>query len=588
MDAELKIKIGADVIEVTKSIDRLKEQLKTFETALTKSTDSKRVDLLNRSIEKTKAIIAGIKDFRLNGIDAAASSLNKVAPASNSATNALTNFSRVAQDAPFGLIGIANNIEPLLTSFVSLKKETGSVGGAFKALGSSLLGGGGLILVTGLASAAMSILGGAFSRTGKQAKDASEDIKDANQVIRDSTAGVQGEIAKVQALAKAVQDSNKPYEERVRALNELKSINKAYFGDLTLEESQMNRLKKATDEYTKALVANAVVKGFETEIGKLSVELVESQTQLKKSGEEIIKYTAILEKAKKSQAAATATSGSISGSVSDPFATTVINASDRLSKANKKYKESAEATKELAIRYEELQVGIRNATDELLKFDSVNSKGTGDGGGSKAKPFNIGAFFRQNLITIDEDLSKLNEDFQREFGRIGQESAVALTNGFNAIGLDVRQKELEGETFRKNFEKLKNEALSTSQAFTDFLSPAIDSFFTSLANGSKTPFKALGDAIKQLLVQLAAAVAKALLFRAILSAINPGAAAGTSFLSLFSQFSGIPGLGNSANRVNTGNITGSAAQFGGGVIVGELRGSTIALSLQRTNKSFGI
>lgn len=47
---------------------------------------------------------------------------------SNSAAFALTNFNRVLQDLPYGFIGIANNIDPLVSSFQKLKGETGSVG----------------------------------------------------------------------------------------------------------------------------------------------------------------------------------------------------------------------------------------------------------------------------------------------------------------------------------------------------------------------------------------------------------------------------------------------------------------------------
>ncbi len=64
--------------------------------------------------------------------------MNTLAKGTGQATNALTNFGRVASDAPFGIIGIANNIDPLVQSFVSLRKETGSTGGALKALGQVL------------------------------------------------------------------------------------------------------------------------------------------------------------------------------------------------------------------------------------------------------------------------------------------------------------------------------------------------------------------------------------------------------------------------------------------------------------------
>jgi hypothetical protein len=68
----------------------------------------------------------------------------KVQTGSNQATVALTNLGRVVQDAPFGFIGIANNINPLLESFQRLQVEAGSSKAAFSALASGLIGAGGL------------------------------------------------------------------------------------------------------------------------------------------------------------------------------------------------------------------------------------------------------------------------------------------------------------------------------------------------------------------------------------------------------------------------------------------------------------
>ena len=73
----------------------------------------------------------------------------------NSAAFAMQNLGRVAQDAPFGFIGIQNNLNPLLESFARLKQESGSTGGALKALGSSLIGPAGLGIALSLVSAAV-------------------------------------------------------------------------------------------------------------------------------------------------------------------------------------------------------------------------------------------------------------------------------------------------------------------------------------------------------------------------------------------------------------------------------------------------
>ncbi|MCH5690044.1 hypothetical protein LWM68_40965 [Niabella sp. W65] len=77
--------------------------------------------------------------------------MKNLKPGANQAEIAMLDLNRVVQDAPYGFIGIANNISPLFESFRRLKAETGSTKAAFGALGNSLVGPGGL----GLALAAV-------------------------------------------------------------------------------------------------------------------------------------------------------------------------------------------------------------------------------------------------------------------------------------------------------------------------------------------------------------------------------------------------------------------------------------------------
>lgn len=98
----------------------------------------------------------------VQGVTKAELALKKIPAATNQAANALQNLGRVAQDAPFGFIGIQNNINPLLESFQRLKAETGSAGGAFKALAGSLAGAGGIGLAVSVATAALTLLSSGF------------------------------------------------------------------------------------------------------------------------------------------------------------------------------------------------------------------------------------------------------------------------------------------------------------------------------------------------------------------------------------------------------------------------------------------
>lgn len=89
----------------------------------------------------------------------ASATLSKLPNTSNQATFALTNLSRVAQDMPYGFLGIANNLNPLLESFQRLKATTGSTSGALLAMRQSLSGAGGIGLALGVVSSLLITFG---------------------------------------------------------------------------------------------------------------------------------------------------------------------------------------------------------------------------------------------------------------------------------------------------------------------------------------------------------------------------------------------------------------------------------------------
>lgn len=227
----------------------------------------------------------------------AAAGLSRIRPGANQAGAALSDVGRVAQDLPFGFIGIQNNLNPLLESFQRLRIETGSNRAAFRALGSSLIGAGGIGLALSAVSAAILIFQngiGGFNRKTKEAADKAKEaadktkefvnsLKSVADITGQATGGVQGQITQVQALASVVTNANNSYKDRAAALRELQQINKGYFGDLKVEESQMGILTARVNEYTKAIVQQAVIKGFENEIGKVSTGLYDQEKALKKA-----------------------------------------------------------------------------------------------------------------------------------------------------------------------------------------------------------------------------------------------------------------------------------------------------------------
>ena len=232
--------------------------------------------------QQIEIIITGNTDGLQKSTSKATAALNDVKKSSGSAQYALTNLSRVASDAPFGFIAIQNNLEPLIGSFGALQKETGSAGGALKALASSLAGPAGIAvgfsvvsaLVTtaiqkyGSLSAALDAL---FSSTDAAAL-AQQQLNKANA---EAVASVQGEVAGINALLSAAQDLSISSEQRQVAVKKLNQEYPKYLGNLTLENVNSAEAAASVAKLTAALERKARIAGVE----KLITKVAEQQAQ---------------------------------------------------------------------------------------------------------------------------------------------------------------------------------------------------------------------------------------------------------------------------------------------------------------------
>jgi hypothetical protein len=215
---------------------------------------------------------------------------------SNTAGQSLQNLGRIAQDAPFGFIGIQNNINPLLESFQRLKVETGSTGGALKALAGSLVGAGGLGLAVSVATGLLTVLAQqGFFKTEKAADSAAE----ANKKYKESVDSIFNDVAKeasgVAALIAVLKSETETRERKISALKELQQINPEIFNGLKLEKNAVVGLDDAYKGYLESLktVIAAKIKQKQLEdivakilklegktevgVGKVSVEAIEKQ-----------------------------------------------------------------------------------------------------------------------------------------------------------------------------------------------------------------------------------------------------------------------------------------------------------------------
>ena len=150
-----------------------------------------------------KTAIAGLKQTEAELGKVAAASLKTgaaVKSGSNQAANALTNLGRIAQDAPFGFIGIQNNLNPLLESFQRLKAESGSTGGALKQLAGSLIGPAGLGLALSVGGALLVAFGDKLMSVSGETKALQAAQEALSKTLSDNLGAARAEVGQMQIL----------------------------------------------------------------------------------------------------------------------------------------------------------------------------------------------------------------------------------------------------------------------------------------------------------------------------------------------------------------------------------------------------
>ena len=625
----IDIVIGGEVSGALAAMTAVEQRTLVLQSRIAKlqqvAGTTQNIDKMNRSL-----ILLSKTQNELSRISAK-NSFAGITKGSNEATLSMVNLSRVVQDAPYGFIGIANNLNPLLESFQRLKASTGTTGGALKALGSSLVGGGGLGLAVGVVSSLLVVFGDKLFGSSKKAKETSEEVERLNKVLKETerTAGsvkltaigdAAGEVAKVQELAKVVQDQTRSYKERNNALIQLQSINKNYFGDLTLESDSLKGLTARVNEYSNALINAQIVKILSDDIGKLSIELSKATNQYNK-------FSDSFQKAKNSLQQ--------DGDYNDTKTIREYNENLKLLKSQ------GATLVDLANRKYELQQLLSQSINEGLKFKPLTAPGTTTVKPDKleVKPKSVVIDFNQGVSDKQiADLTKYMFDKSVKFDFIAPElippeeakqQGLTFSQMFGHevekyfkqtdpidFGLMKAVREFKPpKTFSfKMFEGLNEEQLKLAESaelITNTLAPAFDNLINAIGRGENA-FQAFGEGVKQVLVQVISKLVQTALLAAALSLIPGGVGGVKGFGAIFSKLLGFGGaragggpvsFGKSylvgengpelfvpanSGRIMNGNQVAAMSYSGGGSSGGGrqiVRGQNIILAYARTNRA---
>lgn len=474
----LKIQIGADVSQAVAGLKQVEA-----------------------SMQKTAS--AG-KSFETS-VGKTGQALGKIVTPSNQATLALTNLGRVAQDAPFGFIGIANNLNPLLESFQRLKATTGTTGGALKALGKELTGAGGLGFALSIASSLAIVFGDRLFGAGKAAKEAkssADQLRDSINGIFQSSAKEASEAAGFVAILKSETETR---QRKLEAIKELQRIQPEIFNNLKLEGDAVIGLDKAYQAYLENLKTVIAAKIKQAQLEQLIEKQLRQQgVTLTASQKALVDATGKFREAQQNDPRLQGGDAAkikkfysdqevASKKAADSLANDIDSLISDLSELSKGI-----STKELKVTPNKITIDDQLA--QIIKLD-------------KPIPVSATIDLKDVEVITSADLLKPAEDITSNIGK-------SLSKLVTAPKIQIAPEVTEGlKKAREELLRMQQDALFVANA----ISGAFGRAFDSIAQGQNV-FQAVGEALKELVLGLIKAALQALILRAILSAVPGGAA----------------------------------------------------------------
>lgn len=198
-------------------------------------------------------------------------------------------FARVIQDAPYGIIGVGNNITQLAGSFSNLGKAGDSVGTKVKlAFNSIFSSGNALVLGISLLTTAFTILQQkGFFKSEEAAKSLTDRLKEYEEGLRGVAAAnlkgaqdAQKEISTLKGLELQATNTALSTKQRTDAVNQLQKLYPEYFANLTQEQIKNGDVGDAYLKVTDNLIAKAKAQAATNAIAQNSIELLTIETKL--------------------------------------------------------------------------------------------------------------------------------------------------------------------------------------------------------------------------------------------------------------------------------------------------------------------
>lgn len=595
---KFSIGIDADVSALQSSLKAAQNTLAQFESALKKATNIGEINYLSKNIDNLKG--------RITQLNEQAGRLGKPM---GDASQSLINFSRIAQDAPYGIMGIANNLNPMVESFQRLSATEGGTKKALQAMAAGLIGPAGVGVAIGIVSSLAVTFSKEISEFFKgptgELEEFNKKLKEVADNIFKLIGGEQTKRTIGIQLAELIVGGTKTQQEE--ALKQLKDL---YSNSAAIQNAKLGQDKT----FYQTLVNQAAMQGDAIAKEKNNIEQLN------------IANTALIENNKKRNAELKkVTSEKLIGTGYATQRQTVqqqkdlINASyDVLGNDIKKNIAKLEAD-----TFKQLSVITLTPTADKVKKDGEKSIDA-----LKEYSANLKYELAKQMMDI--------EKYKKIFKDKGLDNALILTYGDKGETAD-RNKKMGEEKKRvtgkdnslgefltkdaagrmKGFKMESDKVDELAQSYENFakmlsgsVTDGLMSIFNAMEQG-QSPLEAIGQMFRNIAMSIAAAVIQASIFEAILTAfpeLKAVFAAGGALQSAFG-YSGPRAVGGITNgpsmaligeagpeaviplsklsgmlntTFNAGAMNGGGGMSGGSFV---LRGQDLLVAINRTQKS---
>jgi len=318
---ELQIRITADIKDLQSAINKAKATLKSFESetatdseksnvgfrrkiglieqltakakdlkvSLSQATNEQKIAAFNAELEQTNQELARLNSLGKSFGGTAVQSFDNLKRSAGAAAGTAISFSRIIQDAPFGIIGVANNLQNFGEQFVALGDKSTTAAGKLKLFFSALITPSNLAIlaVSALTAAYQAYTLGLFDTT-EETKEAVSETERFNQVLNNleknlsavdsarlkSNKSAANELAEVELLNSVLIDTSKSENERLVVYNKLLEKYPKIIGNITKEKALTEGLGEAYNLLIASIEERSKIEAISGTFAKVQEERI--------------------------------------------------------------------------------------------------------------------------------------------------------------------------------------------------------------------------------------------------------------------------------------------------------------------------